>query len=283
MRLKTGIIFFLITLFLFACSYSPENQEVLSDPELYSNPDLLPDENRSGCVVGELPLEMSLDPFYNKYCNARGIGIVASDEVDDLALQQAYYIINNILMPIPNVRNVLVADGHYIAIIGKDQEQTTLPEYAHMDSSYWDKRARGLGGGRGNPVTSCGEENLLCLGNRQDRYFRESILIHEFAHTIHLGGQGSDEDAFWEKLGTLYYQAREKGLWENTYAITNLEEYWAEGVQSYFNANIGSALGDGVHNYVNSREELAEYDPDLYMFIAEFFDHFEWDPTCPEH
>ena len=47
-------------------------------------------------------------------------------------------------------------------------------------------------------------------------------------------------------------------LWKNTYAATNREEYWGEGVQSYFNTNIGSALGDGVHNHVNTLKELAE-------------------------
>lgn len=267
----------LVTLFcigLSACQTSP-------DAALYSNPALLPDEDRSGCLVTSPPAELKLDAFYSKYCSVQGIPIVASSEVDDLALQQAYYLINNILIPIPGVRNRLVGDGHYIAIIGKDQGQTTLPEYAHMDSSYWDARARGLGGGKNNLVTSCGEENLLCLGRAEDRYYGESILIHEFSHTIHLGGQGLSYLEFNNKLFKLYYQAQKEGLWEKTYAISNPEEYWAEGVQSYFNTNLSSPLPDGVHNEIDTRQELAEYDPDLYEFIAEFFDHFTWEPTCP--
>jgi len=131
-------------------------------------------------------------------------------------------------------------------------------------------------------VTSCGEENLLCLGRGQDPYFQESILIHEFAHTIHFSGQGSHFKKFNKELYQLYYDALEAGLWENTYAITNAEEYWAEGVQTYFSTNIGVGLADGVHNSINTREELAEYDPALYAFIAEFFDDFDWKPTCPE-
>ena len=51
-----------------------------------------------------------------------------------------------------------------MVIIGRDQGQTILPEYTHMDSDYWDNRSRGLGGGKYNPITSTGEENLLCLG-----------------------------------------------------------------------------------------------------------------------
>jgi len=275
---KSDQCFFLVLLCvsLVACSGT------LDKEELISNPDLVPDEDRSRCVPTTPPPELGLAPFYTKYCNAQGIGIVASEEVDDLALQQAYYIITNLLKPIPGVRNILTADGHYIAIIGKDQEQTTLPEYAHMDSDYWDNRARGLGAGHGAIVTSSGEENLLCLGLGRDPYFRESILVHEFAHTIHLSGQGTDYKNFNEKLSALYYDAREANLWENTYAMTNPDEYWAEGVQTYFNSNIGIGLPNGVHNSINTREELAEYDPALYAFIADFFNHFSWDPTCPE-
>jgi hypothetical protein len=40
-------------------------------------------------------------------------------------------------------------------------------------------------------------------------------------------------------------------------------------------------LGDGVHNDVNTREELAEYDPALYEFISGIFNDFIWTPTCP--
>jgi hypothetical protein len=271
LRTQSAFLCAVIIILLSACSGSI--------PTLYTNPYLLPNEDRSGCVITSPPEELDFDPFYSKYCNAAGIGIVASEEVDDLTLQQAYYIINNLLSPIPNVLDQLVDDGHYIASIGKDQEQTTLPEYSHMDSSYWDARARGLGAGRGVLVTSCGEENLLC--QRRDSYFGENILVHEFAHTIHLSGQGSSFNEFNRKLSKLYYKARKEGLWENTYAITNPEEYWAEGIQGYFNTNLSSPFPDGVHNKVDTREELAEYDPDLFGFIAEFYDYFAWKPTCP--
>lgn len=274
-RILAAIMWLLICMGLSACRANRA-------PFLYVNPDVVPVEDRTGCLVTSPPDDLRLDSFYSKYCSAQGIPIVASSEVDDLALQQAYYLINNILAPIPGVRNRLAADGHYVAIIGKDQEQTTLPEYSHMDSSYWDARARGLGGGKNNPVTSCGEENLLCLGWRSDRYFGESILIHEFSHTIHLGGQGSAYEVFNNELSRLYYKARKEGLWKDTYAMTNPEEYWAEGVQSYFNSNTSSPIPDGVHNRVNTRVELADYDPDLYEFISRYFDNFAWEPTCPD-
>jgi hypothetical protein len=200
--------------------------------------------------------------------------------VDDLALQQAYYIIQNMLHPIPKVREELVEEGAYFGIIGKDENQTTLPEYAHMDSEYWDRRARGLGAGGGMRITSAAEENLLCL--RSDRYYGESIAVHEFAHTISLLGFGDDFEDLRVAFTSIYESAIESGLWEDTYAGSNIQEYWAEGVQTYFSTNLQSVWPDGVHNKVNTREELAEYDPVLFEFIAGIFDNYEWTPTCPE-
>lgn len=57
------------------------------------------------------------------------------------------------------------------------------------------------------------------------------------------------------------------------YASTNIEEYWAEGVQNWFNVNaeVDNDEGDGKHNKINTREELKRYDPGLYNILARFF------------
>jgi len=237
------------------------------------------DEERSGCQVIPPPAELGLNPFYEKYCDAGGIPVVSSGAVDDLALQQAYYIITNMLASLPNVREVLVEREAYFAIMGTHEMQTTLPEYSHMDSDYWDERARGLGGSYWDSLTSAAEENLLCLPS--DRYFGESIAVHEFAHTIHKTGLMRTVQGFNAELNRLYDLAMDEGLWENTYAGSNRDEYWAEGVQDYFNTNLQARPTNGVHNYVNTRRELAEYDPRLFEFIDSIFGGFEWTPSCP--
>jgi hypothetical protein len=250
------IIFILLT----ACT-SNQSEEVEITPT-----SSLVIEDRSGCVVSSVPGDLSFDPFYGKYCDADGIPIISSQEVDDLALQQAYYIVMNMLVAVPDIRRELISNGAYFGIIGKNERQTSLPEYSHMDSAYWDQRARGLGGSFGVPITSSAEENLLCL--RNDRYRGESIAVHEFAHTISLMGLGDEFDSLLVEFTEIYESAIDQGLWENTYAGSDIQEYWAEGVQSYFSTNLQSLLGDGVHNHVNTREELAEYDPALYEFIS---------------
>ena len=104
--------------------------------------------------------------------------------------------------------------------------------------------------------------------------------MHEFAHTIHTIGLRHVEPEFDERLDGLYAEAIAAGLWKDTYAATNALEYWAEGVQSYFDTN--SEGQPGVHNFVNTHDELREYDPDLYDLIAEVFRDFRWTPTCPQ-
>ena len=51
---------------------------------------------------------------------------------------------------------------------------------------------------------------------------------------FHQMGLNTVDPSFDDRLKGLYDAAVEKGLWENTYAITNKAEYWAEGTQSWF-------------------------------------------------
>jgi len=255
---RTTIIFFLLpAVLLSACLFTPEVK-------------------RSGCVVGSIPDTATFDPFYAKYCDGDGIPIISSENVPNLALQQAYYIIMNMLAPVPDIHQELVSNGVYFVVIGREEALTEIPEYSHMDSDYWDSRARGLGG----DVVSAAEENLLCFSF--DPYHGESIAVHEFAHTISLFGLGENFDTLLQEFTGLYDSAIERGLWENTYAISDIEEYWAEGVQCYFNTNLEAIPTDGVHNAINTREELEAYDPALYAFIDRIFNGHDWTPICPE-
>jgi alpha-glucosidase len=156
-------------------------------------------------------------------------------------------------------------------VMAPTEMTTDVPEQRHLKNDTktdWDRRARGLGG----KITSCGEENLLNL--RGDRYARENILIHEFSHAIHRFGVGSLDRKFDARLQEVYRAAKAKELWKDTYAASNHSEYWAEGVQSYFDCN--NPPNRGVHNDVNTREKLAKYDPALFELIDETFQQNEW-------
>ena len=202
--------------------------------------------------------------------------MIASGEVSDRAIAVAADTVNGMLSKRHDVAEALVKLNVRVAVMAPDELTTDIPEHSDLQpKDYWDKRARGLGATVARLVCSCAEENLL--GYPDDRYHGESILIHEFAHTVHLGLTQVEPD-FDAKLKTLYEAALGDGLWNRTYAATNPSEYWAEGVQSWFDANRESEAPNGIHNHVNTREELMAYDPDLAALIATVFDDWRWQP-----
>lgn len=231
-----------------------------------------PVANRPARVI-EVPREVreahKLDPFYRKYATADGLPVLASAKVSDAALAEAAATIKQMLACRPDVLKAMVKNRVRVVVMAPTEMTTDVPEQRNMKpKDYWDRRARGLGG----RLTSCGEENLLNL--KGDRYSRENILVHEFAHAVHRFGVGNLDPKFDGKLRGVYTRAVENGLWEDTYAATNHSEYWAEGVQSYFDCN--APPKKGVHNDVNTREKLQKYDPALFDLIEAAFGQNPW-------
>lgn len=227
--------------------------------------------------VTEPPESLKLDPFYEKYVSCEGLPILSSENVPDAALLRANTLINQMLADRPDIRKALIEADVRFVVMGAKEQTTDIPEYSHLKpKEFWDERARGLGG----RVVSCGEENLLCYP--VDRYDDENILIHEFAHSIHGIALRRIDKEFDQKLKRLYEEALAKGLWKGTYAGSNRSEYWAEAVQSYFDANRQNNYN---HNHVNTREELQAYDPSLARLVAEVFRHsdktdWRYEPTA---
>ena len=78
-----------------------------------------------------------------------------------------------------------------------------------------------------------------------------------------------------------YDAATSAGLWRNTYAAANDIEYYAEGVQSWFDANLDvvAARRDERPDQHARRAEV--YDPALASLIGETMPDDAWRPTCP--
>jgi hypothetical protein len=242
---------------------------------------------RAECSVTTPPASFGLDAFYTKFCSFKGIPIISSAEIPDAALQQAAEVMNNMLAEVSDtIVSEIVSNKTRVGIIGVNQVITDLPEYSDLDTQFplpggesWDTRARGLGATPFIPLSSGAEENILCYPG--DRYAGEDILLHEFAHTVLIMGVEFGDTGFRGRLTTAYNAALAKGLWENTYANDTVDEYWAEGVQDYYNTNIEAIPSNGIHNEINTRAELLDYDPDLHALIEEIFGSREWTSTCP--
>lgn len=251
------------------------------------------DDSKETFVTSEVPIQAvrigCIPEFYTQRSTANGLPVVASDAVNPYAVKEAVYIINQMLAHRPDVRDAMIRSGSRCCILAHNEFTTDQPEWAWLGEDpvsgfesinpvdYRDARARGMGGSRTDPYFSCAEENLLSYPG--DPYSTENILIHEFAHNIHLRGMMNVDPTFDDRLKAAYESAMAAGRWKGKYASVNHHEYFAEGVQSWFDNN---REPDHDHNHVNTRAELLEYDPKLAAMCREVFGDTVFHYTRPE-
>lgn len=225
------------------------------------------------CQVTAPPRSLHLDPFYKKYVDVNGLPLISSSRVPDscfVAAHRTLYAMTSLLKP--EVLSAMQKAGARIAIMARYEGETDLPERRYLvnDTSLnWDVRARGMGGVLHAPLTSCAEENILAY--QIDKYHAEDILVHEFAHAIHLMGILQVEPDINDRLCALLAKAKARGTYKDTYRLSNHEEYFAEAVQDWFNVNAEVQHADGKHNWINTREELRSADPDMYALLSRYF------------
>jgi hypothetical protein len=226
--------------------------------------------------------------YYPHRARAHGYPIVASSNVNPYAVKEAAWLVDLMLARRPDVRDAMIRSGSRLCILAHNEFTTDQPEFAWLGrvparecpdipaKDFRDARARGMGGSERDPFCSCAEENLL--GYPGDPYAAECILIHEFAHNIHLRGMLNVDPTFDPRLKAAYEAAMQAGLWRGKYASVNHCEYFAEGVQSWFDDN---RENDHDHNHVDTRAELLEYDPGLAALCREVFGDTELKYTKP--
>jgi hypothetical protein len=250
------------------------------------------DDKSETIIASEVPVQAfrvgGVPSFYAQRVEAHGFPIVGSARVNPSALKEAAYLVDLMLANRPDVREAMITSGSRMCVLAWNEFTTDQPEFARLGAEkmrdfpgvsgkdYWDARARGLGGSGTDPFCSCAEENLL--GYPGDPYAAECILIHEFAHNIHLRGMNNVDPTFDARLKKAYDEAVKAGLWKGKYAGTNHHEYFAEGVQSWFDNNRSN---DHDHNHVHLRSQLIEYDPGLAAMCREVFGDTELKYTKP--
>jgi hypothetical protein len=233
------------------------------------------------------PRSLDLDPFYAKSVDAGGIPVTASARVPDAALLAARDIVDGMLHERPDIRRRMIAMGERVGVLAPDEMITDLPEErdlkkpalddqrltfcerqaylkiaAMSDRDYWNTRARGLGG----LYTIGATENLL--GYPGSTYYGENILVHEFSHAMLTAIEQADPRLYVE-VEAAYGHARQAGLWKGSYSINTLQEYWAEGVQFWFNSNMAYRRAPSL-TVVNDAD-LKGYDPRLWDALAQVY------------
>lgn len=257
----------LISLAVFSISSSIYSQQNFSDDKY---------------KITKVPANLKLDKFYKKYVNVNGIHVISSHKAPDKAVIGACKIVDFMTQALPKkVLKSMIDNDARVAVMWRYEGVTDLPEHRDLvnDTSVnWDVRARGLGAELGSPLTSCAEENLLCY--QIDKYHAEDILVHEFTHAVHGLGIAPVTPNFNKELQEALDEAKAQGKYKNVYAATDYLEYFAEGVQSWFNVNAEVKNADGKHNWVNTREDLKKYDPKLYEIVSRYFPAIDNVPSC---
>ena len=217
---------------------------------------------------------LSIDQFYKKSLDALGIPIVSSDKVSDEALTRAKNIIVAMMSFRSDILAKLIQNRVRVGVMAKTEVTTDMPEYRQLPTLFpvtdWNK-FRGIAATISRPLSSCAEENVMCSSEEVDRYYNEDVLIHEFAHTFHQLGIRAVEPGIDTELQEALQNALANNLWKNTYAGANYLEYFAEGVQCWFNVNAQATPSNGIHNDINTRSELQAYDPTLYNIVKRYF------------
>jgi hypothetical protein len=232
------------------------------------------------CAVGAIGTD---EDFYRKACEQTGIDVAAAESVAAGALEAAADRMDALLAARPEVAAAVAASIDQVSIIGRDQRITVLPEFEDLYSIHpgtdWNRLGRSFPGTNEIPIAAGAEENLLCL--ESDRYEGEDMFIRDFGWTIRRFGIAPVDPGLDRSIEDAYIRAIAADLWRNTVAEVNSDQYWAEGVQSFFDANNEEKdEKDQVHNQVDTREELRAYDPFLYALLVDVFGETEWRPEC---
>ncbi|KAB7790601.1 hypothetical protein [Bifidobacterium leontopitheci] len=231
--------------------------------------------------------------FYTKkLVSKNGIIIKSDDGVSDAALDKTRDMVDTELgLPGTGIAAEMVRHGNAVAVYGNHEVPYLLPEqrYAFNKDMY---AAEGYGGYPGDGfVSSISEKNVLRTTGDPDpanntAYTGESVLAHEFAHAIKLGGLDQMPD---QTLANTFYRAyahaKKAGLWAHTYAYQNSDEFFASLAAIWFNVADESGNGeyDGVRGPVDTNEEFKEYDPVTYAAYEKIFPKVSlpapWDST----
>lgn len=123
------------------------------------------------------------------------------------------------------VRNSFYKRRGRVAVIGHDEDIESLPEYKYLPASLIMNKLRGFGATIFDPISSAGEENLLCFKNA-DKYPNEDIFLHQMAHGIYNLGAKYAINGWLQRLENQFTLNKKSNLWDGTHAKRTVYEYF---------------------------------------------------------
>jgi hypothetical protein len=242
------------------------------------------------------PATFKIDPYYTKLTYAREFTVLGSKHVSDRALLLANDTIRKMFAYRHDILKAMIAEGARLVVLGRQEQLHDLPEF---------KGARDRAGlvryldyTPSLKLMVVGEENVLGLAN--EPFAGRCMVISVFAKGLHqVTGLRPVDPGFAQRRSKQQYELRvtrlditfdqrlkkihdetsSKGRWQGTPAARSRIEYWAAGVDAYFDA-----AGDGLPPHladrpITTRAALQAYDPALYALVDEtmaYAGHVDW-------
>ncbi len=221
----------------------------------------------------------------SKYVWCRGFSILGTSKVSDEAMLEADRIIRNMFRYRHDVLKAIIDAKVELVVIEQGKLPRDIPDVKKIRRKQFANRQGSLfrfSTTESNLLKSAGNpaagENLLIRDMALLMYYITGLreVDPEYDKRKHVQqyekGLERIDRRFDEKVRELYRKAKKRKLWAGTAAMKNRFQYFAEGVQSFFDDNqIVTSGGD----LVNTREQLEAYDPDLVLFIGDIFKHPE--------
>ncbi len=251
-------------------------------------------------VVEPPPAKLKLDPYYTKFTWAREFAVVGR-QASDGAILRANDVVRKMFAYRHDILKSFIASGSKLVVLGRNERLSELPELRDVANlSKIDLLGRYLEYTPETKLLVVSEESLLSdprvpgMGDFQ--------LVQVLSKAIHqvAGQRPVDPDwenrprnvwqqyelrlkrldvQFDERLKSLFEKAKSAGKWQGTSGVHSHSAYWTAGVLAYFDAAGQTAPPTDSSRAIETREQLAAYDPELHALVNEtmaFDQHVDW-------
>lgn len=236
------------------------------------------------------PARFKIDPYHTKFTWAREFAVLGRGASDE-ALLKVNDTIRKLFAYRHDILKALIADGVKLVVLGRQEKLADLPELRNLaDQSSIDLLARTLDYHPAAKLLVVAEENVLADPRRAN--VGDNQVIRTMAKAIHQVAGVRPVDANWdnrprniwqqyelrlqrvdvrfdERLTQLYDQAVANQKWRGSSAGNDRGAYWTAGVLAYFDGRGQDAAPMGREHPIRTREDLSDYDPDLYSLVHE--------------
>ncbi len=244
------------------------------------------------------PARFKFDAHYTKFTFAREFPVLGSKHVSDAALLKANDTVRKMFAYRHDLLKAMIADGARLVVLGRTEKLSHLPEFADAKNKADLDLVRYCDYSPTLKLMVVPEENVLGLA--KEPFAGKDMTVSVFAKGFyHIAGLRPVDPEFEnrrekqqyelrvkrldvefdKKVTALFDAATEKKLWKGTAAARDRFEYWAAGVEAYFDAGGSGVAPNGADRPIVTRELLKAYDPELFGLVDEtmaFKERVDW-------